>query len=361
MRARYHDGRTAKAHEVEAAVDAVGVRFTFEGEAHHWPLADVEVETLGDRVRLGRQRAPARLTLDAGQWRAATGGAAEALKRAGHRRQWQLIGALAGTAGLAAAVVFIGVPLASGPLARATPVGFERQMGDNFEAQLNIAFQRCTGQAGQHALYVFGDSLKDGADTPFNLRVQAVEAPMANAFALPGGAIMVTDDLIDIAATPDELAAVIAHEAAHVEQRHVMQAVWRSLGLGLILDAVVGGGTGAGQQAVLLAGSFADLRYSRDAEREADARGQAILQKLGLSSRGMAPFFRRLAGKGEGKEAAMVKELISSHPDTLRRAKLSEARAKGGRPAFSGADWAAIKAACAKDPKRPLIPKVLGR
>jgi beta-barrel assembly-enhancing protease len=77
--------------------------------------------------------------------------------------------------------------------------------------------------------------------------------------------VLVTGDLIELAKTPDELSAVIAHEVAHVERRHVMQGVWRSLGLGLVLDAVVGGGTGADQQAVLLMGSVTDLRFSRRA------------------------------------------------------------------------------------------------
>jgi hypothetical protein len=361
MRARYHDGRTAASHDVEVAVTGESLTFPFQGETHAWPLADLEIERLGDRLRLSRRPSPARLSVDAKEWQAAAPGRGEAIESAGRRREWRLVGALAAGAAAVAAVVFVGVPLASGPLARATPVTFERQMGQSFEGQLNLAFPRCTGRQGQEALHAFGNRLKLGAATPFDLRVQAVEAPMANAFALPGGAIMVTDDLIDMADTPDELAAVLAHEAAHVERRHVMQAVWRSLGLGLILDAVVGGGTGAGQQAVLLAGSFTDLRYSREAEREADARGQAILQKIGLSSEGMAPFFRKLAGKGEGKEAAMVKELISSHPDTLRRARLSEARARPGHAAFAADEWAAIKETCEGDPRRRLAPKVLRR
>jgi Zn-dependent protease with chaperone function len=74
---------------------------------------------------------------------------------------------------------------------------------------------------------------------------------------------MVTDRLIALAASPDELSAVIAHEAAHVEKRHVMQSVWRSFGFGVLLDAVVGGGTGAGQQAVLLIGSSTNLARPR--------------------------------------------------------------------------------------------------
>ncbi len=111
---------------------------------------------------------------------------------------------------------------------------------------------------------------------------------------------------------------------------------------------------------MLLLGSFTSLRYTREAEAQADARGQALLQAAGLSSQGMAPFFERLVGKREGAEAKMVKELISSHPDTLRRARLSRRRARPGAVAFTAADWAAIKAVCRNDPKRRLIPR-LGR
>jgi predicted Zn-dependent protease len=169
---------------------------------------------------------------------------------------------------------------------------------------------------------------------------------MVNAFALPGGAVMVTDQLIDLTRSPDELSAVIAHETAHVRQRHVMQGVWRSFGFGILLDAVVGGGSGAGQQLVLLAGSATNLRYGRAAEAEADRVGQDLLVQQGLSSQGMASFFQRLAATSEGRDASAVKELISDHPDTLRRAEASRARERPGASAFTPQDWRAIKAAC---------------
>ena len=132
-----------------------------------------------------------------------------------------------------------------------------------------------------------------------------------------------------------------------------MQAVWRSFGFGVLLDAAVGGGTGAGQQAVLLMGSMTSLRFGRAAEAEADTEGQALLNAQGLSSQGMAPFFQRLTATGDGKDAAVVRELLSDHPDTLRRATASQARAKPGAVAFSLAEWTAIKSAC-KDGHDPL-------
>ncbi|WP_340645646.1 M48 family metallopeptidase [Phenylobacterium sp.] len=354
MQARFHDGLTARSLAVEVMVEVHRLSFEADGDTHVWSLADLQVEDLGDRLRLSHPKVgDGRLTLEASDWRASGGGAGIKAERRHRSRETRLVVGLA-VAGLAiAAVVFIGVPAASGPLARATPPEIETRMGRNFEAQLSIAFRPCEAGAGQAALAAFGERLETAADTPFDIRVRAVQAPMVNAFALPGGAVMVTDDLIALARTPDELAAVISHEAAHVERRHVMQAVWRSLGLGLVLDAVVGGGSGAGQQAVLLAGSVADLRFSRSAEREADVRGQQLLEANGLSSQGMAPFFQRIASKGEGPGAVAVKELMSSHPDSQRRAQESAARAHPGAPAFTPAEWAAIKSACQK-PKRTL-------
>jgi beta-barrel assembly-enhancing protease len=243
--------------------------------------------------------------------------------------------------------VFLGVPAASGPLARATPTSLERQIGRNFESQLTVAWAPCKGEAGQQALLALGDKLQGGTGEPFRIRVQAVEAPFANAFALPGGAVLVTDDLIAMARSPDELAAVIAHEVAHVERRHVMQAVWRSLGVGLVLDALLGGGTGAGQQAVLLAANVSELSYSRAAELEADAEGRRLLHARGLSSLGMAPFFDRLAAEGEGRDAEAVRDLISTHPASRRRAAVSRAAARPGAAALSAPAWRAVKAACA--------------
>jgi predicted Zn-dependent protease len=325
-------------------VDGAELVFRLGREPHRWPLSELGVEQLGDRVRLSL--ADARLNVAAADWAALRASLHPRAIPSAWRREGRLVLILAAVAGVAAFVIFVGLPAISGPLARHTPPRLETQMGETFAAQLDPAFVPCKGEPGQAALAAFGQRLTEASHSPFRIRVRAVQAPIVNAFALPGGRVLVTGDLIDLAQTPDELAAVIAHEATHVKRRHVMQAVWRSLGLGVLLDAMVGGGTGAGQQAVLLAGSFTNLRYTRQAEAEADAGGQQLLHGLGLSSQGMAPFFERLAAKGEGRNAAAVNELLSDHPDTLRRARQSRLRAQPGRAAFSPQEWAAIKAVC---------------
>jgi predicted Zn-dependent protease len=345
VQASYNDGRTARAHSVQVELDGEILVFDAGGE-QRWPLAALRTEVLEDRVRLacGAEGA-ARLTLALEDWRALTRNA-PGYDRALRKRHAVLVSGLAAAAFSAAALVFVVIPGVSGPLARRTPPRLEQQIGRNFEAQVTLGMRPCGGEAGQAALAAFGERLGKTAAAPFDIRVRAVHAPMVNAFALPGGAIMVTDQLIDLADSPDELAAVIAHETAHVRQRHVMQAVWRSLGFGVLLDVLVGGGTGAGQQLVLLAGSVTNLRYGREAESEADRVGQDLLTRQGLSSQGMARFFQRLATTSEGRDALAVKELISDHPDTLRRAEASRAREKPGASAFTPAEWRAVKAAC---------------
>jgi predicted Zn-dependent protease len=134
-----------------------------------------------------------------------------------------------------------------------------------------------------------------------------------------------------------------------------MQAVWRSFGFGVVLDAMVGGGTGAGQQLVLLAGSVTNLRYGRAGEAEADRVGQELLAPEGLSSEGMASFFQRLAARAQAKNARSAQELTSDHPDTLRRGAASRLRQKPGAAAFSPTEWRDIKSAC-HDGYAPLAP-----
>ncbi|WP_293366839.1 M48 family metallopeptidase [Phenylobacterium sp.] len=352
MEARFHDGRTTASRPVKVWVEDEVLVFHADGE-QRWPLETVRVEMVDDRVRVARAGDdPARLSIALSDWRDLTEHAVRH-HRAVRRRELWLVGALATSAAVIAGVVFVGIPAASGPLARATPPDLERKIGRNLGGQVSLAFPACKGVAGQAALHGLGQRLGKTSGTPFDIRVRAVHAPMVNAFALPGGTIMVTDQLIALAADPAELSAVIAHEAAHVEKRHVMQAVWRSFGFGVLLDAVVGGGTGAGQQAVLLLGSSTNLRYGRASEAEADAAGQDLLTEQGLSSQGMAPFFQRLVNTSESKNAGAVKELISDHPDSQRRAAVSRARAKPGATAFTPTEWVAIKATC-KDGYDPL-------
>ncbi|MFC7380289.1 M48 family metallopeptidase [Brevundimonas sp. GCM10030266] len=356
MDARFYDGVTARSHPAEAEVDGETLRIVADEREFLWSLKDVSVEVEADQARVSNRRQPdARLVLPIGDWTPLVGDQLNERVKARRHREWWLIGGLTATAVGVVLFITVGVPALSGPVARATPVSMEERMGDNINAQMSTLFPACKNPAGQRILDQLGDRIAARADTPFDIRVRAVDAPMVNAFATPGGRIMITGELIQEAESPDELAAVIAHEIAHVEQRHVMQAVWRNFGIGMLLDLVVGGGTGAGQQAVILAGQASELSYSRSAETEADARGQALLHAGGLSSEGMAPFFERLAGKGERSGVDEATEFMNSHPDSARRARVARAAARPGRSALTAEEWRTVRQTCAvEDSENPV-------
>jgi len=348
MDARFLDGRSARVQAATVEVVDGTLTIAVGDTVHVWTLKDISVVRQGEEARLShRSDRDARLVMAEDDWERMSGAQGIAAERRGRGREVRLVVGLTAFAVSVAAFVFVGVPALSGPMARATPVSFEKRMGRNFDVQMGAAFRACDGAEGQAVLAALGDRIAAQADTPFDVRVRAVQAPMLNAFALPGGPILITDDLIRDAQSPDELAAVVAHEVAHIEKRHVMQAVWRSLGVGLLLDAVVGGGTGAGQQAVLLAGQATDLRYGRAAESEADARGQQLLHGLGLSSHGMASFFSRLGGAQDTDSTlSQATEFLSTHPDSGRRAAVARANARPGAAALTRQEWAAVKGTC---------------
>lgn len=349
MQGRYHDGIAAGSHEAQAAFDGRFLTIQADGQTHQWPIGDLSVDIHGGEARVSRRRSDARLIVQEADWRAATGALNRGVRAHSAAGGRGLIIGLVATAAAVALFVFVGMPMLSGPLARATPVEYEAQLGESYDAQVSLLFPTCEDEQGQAVLEQLGRRIAAESDSVFDIRFRAVHAPMVNAFALPGGYVLVTDDLIAEAETPDELAAVLAHEVAHIDRRHSMQSVWRSLGAGMLLDLVVGGGSGAGQQAVLLAGQASELSFGREAEREADAFGRGYLHAAGLSSRGMAPFFERMAEQ-EGQTSEEIDEVAEwwmTHPNTARRIEAAREAERDGASALNDEQWTALRGVCA--------------
>ena len=152
---------------------------------------------------------------------------------------------------------------------------------------------------------------------------KVVDSPEINAFALPGGFIYVNRGLIEAAENETELAGVLAHEVGHVVGRHgaeqLQRAAYANLGL-QVLGSVFGRGT-RGQLGTLAAemattGTF--MRFSRDAEREADRLGVVNVAAAGYDPRGMLTFFERLDALAE-REPNAVERFFASHPSPAER------------------------------------------
>lgn len=357
--ARYSDGRSALAHEIAARAAPDALALEAPGFSAIWRWADLRrADDGGGAIVL--KRAP-----DTGERVTLTQSEANDARRAaphlftphalGRERPAFLLSLVAG-AGALAALFLVGVPLAAGPLAAIAPARYEARLADLGWAQVETVSTRCDAMSpGQGALEEMFRQLKMHAPRAAHSTVHIVDAGFPNAFTLPGGAIVVTDDLIALAQSPDEVAGVLAHELGHVEAQHVMKNVIRQMGAGLFFD-IVFGGAGAGQTVAAM--NILTLRFSREDEAEADAIGYRLLESAGLNPGAVAPLFQRLAEEERRETAGLsIPELLSSHPDSARRAAEAAARAQPGRPASLPADaWAALRIACLADPYAAEIP-----
>lgn len=143
-----------------------------------------------------------------------------------------------------------------------------------------------------------------------------------NALALPGGTIILTDELVELLpGDPDAVLGVLGHEFGHVRLRHAMRQLVQASAIGFAVSVAFGDfGTLIGSAPVLLA----SLGYSRDAEREADAESVRLMRAAGISPRVMVAFFEAIERWRAGQKRAGVDDdaiglAFSSHPATAER------------------------------------------
>ncbi len=161
---------------------------------------------------------------------------------------------------------------------------------------------------------------------PFNFETNVIYSPVLNAFATPGGYVCVFSGLLINIEDEDSLAGILAHEIAHVTQRHIASRIDRSkyLSIGtlvaLVGAALAGGGEASG---ALIAGSVATtqaamLSYNRDDESEADKFGLQYMLKAGYNPQGMAKAFQVLQNKSLGGGSDFP-TYLSTHPNINAR------------------------------------------
>jgi predicted Zn-dependent protease len=151
-----------------------------------------------------------------------------------------------------------------------------------------------------------------------------------NAFALPGGRIVLFSGLLDKMGSAEELAGLLGHEVGHVKHRHSIKAQMRSLSTYLFVSLLLSDVNGV--TAVLMdnAKMLSNLSYSRKLEHLADEEALAVLQKNHISQSGLVDLFRTLQGEA-GEEPQFLK-FLSSHPltqDRLDFAKKAAAKQRG--------------------------------
>lgn len=269
-------------------------------------------------------------------------------------------------AGVAAviAILFYGLPRAAEPVAALMPLAWEETLGKQVLDGLNGKYRFCGNPEGVAVLVRLVVRLSGVVHSRYKFRIAVADTDTVNAFAAPGGYLVLNKGLIETAQSPDEVAGVLAHEMGHVVERHATEGIVRATGLALIVQLLLGDPSGALGAGVAAGELLLSLAYSREAEAEADAVAVDILAAAGIDSAGFAGFLERLsrsAGKDHGKDGTTPDEsaaeetagddesdipFLSTHPRSAERAAAVRAAGSPGGPAMSEADWPKLRAIC---------------
>lgn len=153
-------------------------------------------------------------------------------------------------------------------------------------------------------------------DKSYPVKITVVKSNIINAFALPGGGIVVYDAILNNMKSPEQLAALLAHEYSHVELKHATRNLFRTLSGYLFLSVIFGDMSGVGGILIENAHQLRNLGYSRELETEADNQGLSVLKQNNINYMGMVDLFELLKKESNGVQ---VNELISTHPDLDNR------------------------------------------
>ncbi|NBT30732.1 MAG: peptidase M48 Ste24p [Rhodobacteraceae bacterium] len=275
-------------------------------------------------------------------------------KRAPVRKPSRVIGWAMAAVSSVALIIFVLVPVMADQLAGFLPPSGEKALGDATLGQIRSALDQtglgevptCESSAGVAALAKMEQRIFAETDIPVPLTVHVLDHELVNAFALPGGHIVLFRGLIDEAENPEEIAAVFAHEMGHVAARDPTRIALRSAGsigvLGLLFGDFAGGAV-----VLFLAERLIQADYTREAEANADSFAHQTLLAADIPPEGIATFFERLQAE-EGSEDTILAHW-ASHPELGDRV----AAARDAMPSdFVGTaildpqEWDALKHIC---------------
>ncbi len=222
-------------------------------------------------------------------------------------------------------------------VANQVPPQWEREVGDQLFDQVTLGHKIVEDSLLIAELTKTMQPLvKAVGDTSFHFKFFIIEDPTLNAFALPGGNIVIHSGLIAKSSSWEELCGVLGHEISHVTERHHIRGLVSNLGIFVVLSAVVGDASALFGTLAQAGGSLSSLMYSREYETEADEKGLEYLLKADINPSGMISFFKKLQKEHpEAKDTEKITEILSTHPATQERIENLTSKTKGIKTKFS--------------------------
>ncbi|MBF0501363.1 MAG: M48 family metallopeptidase [Candidatus Riflebacteria bacterium] len=214
-------------------------------------------------------------------------------------------------------LAYLLLPELAGMVAPMVPVSTESFLG---EAVMEVIAEKENrieiGSMSDSVQNVWQAVAKGLPANPYVFSVHLVRSEEVNAFAAPGGKIVVFTGLVDRVQSAEELAGILAHEAAHCLKRHSLKQIIKSIGVSTCVAILMGNPGGLGKAVRDLGADLFIQSYSRSDEREADRMAIEIMVHAGIDPSRFPEFFRRL-DKEQG-DVHLLK-ILSSHPPNRER------------------------------------------
>ncbi|GAB1723975.1 MAG: M48 family metalloprotease [Nitrospira sp. CR1.1] len=358
--AHYLDGRTATRHRVTLTISPAALQIAMsDGSMKQWPydqIRQTQGTYRGEPVRLEFGPEPAEAVVIASRaLLTEIHTAAPTLAEHFHNPSWRKR-RLAWTLAAGLGVVFLlislyrwGIPGIASAATPYVPTTWEESLGRRIVEHLASETQQCRDPERLRKIdYVVQTLAATRPDSPYRVSLSVVDNPAVNAFAAPGGQVVILRGLLERTTSPEQLAGVLAHELQHVYQRHSTRAILEQTAGTLLLTAVSGdlsGGLAWGLEGARTMGS---LHYSRTHEQEADTEGLRMMQAAHLDPAPMIAFYETLQ-KAE-QDHAGPPDFLSTHPDMGQRIATLIARAgpppTDARRLLPGEDWKDIRTLC---------------
>ena len=316
--ASYFDGKTSRKHSVELSVQENSVAILRGDIDAQWPIADLRVS---ERLRNGARK----VTFPDGAYLEVLDNAAfnALLADTGFQdslvvrmqQSWRgSLLALALTLTILVLGYLYGIPAASKVIAFALPEKVERNIGRESLAFLDghvflpSALPAVRREAIVRRFRALAPPRKDAPAYEIVFRKSKIGP---NAFALPSGQIVVTDEIVTLMNDDEAVMGILAHELGHLHERHLMRRLIQTSAIGAVATVIFGDVSAVVANIPTL---LLDMKYSRDAERDADDYAVALFKANGIKLSSLARVFEKLGEKADGPVP-----YASSHPASAER------------------------------------------
>ena len=322
----FYDGKTSQPHAVRVSVDEGGaVHLVGDGIERDFSPSDLRISPrLGNALRSISLPDDQKIetsdndAVDDLSHRAGGGGGSRLLHRFEGSWSW-VVGSLVGVLVAFGAGAVWGIPLGARLVATRVPDALAHRLSIDTLAVLDTTAFHPSEASSESRTRVEAAFRRVAAlhpDLPLRLELRKCGTP--NAFALPDGTVVVTDELLALAEADDELAAVIAHEVGHVRHRHGLRAVLEQSSVAIMVGVVFGDVGSISAAVASLPVLYSQAGYSRSHEAEADEFAVTLMRDAGVSPHHFATILRKLETAAGGSAPGPL-QYLSTHPPTDER------------------------------------------